>query len=135
MRGALSSEVIPGKTNIPSFGPVTKGLFTRIWAYKKNVLRGGVIGTLVGALPGAGADIAAWIAYAIAKRTSKHPEEYGKGSVEGLAESGAANNGALSGAWVPTLVFGIPGDSITAIAIGVLILKGVEPGPVIFVEQ
>lgn len=65
----------------------------------------------------------------------KRPKNSAPGHLEGIAEAGAANNGALSGAWVPTLVFGIPGDSITAIVIGVLILKGMEPGPQIFLNQ
>jgi TctA family transporter len=93
------------------------------------------VGTAIGALPGAGADIAAWISYAISKKFSKTPEKYGTGHVEGVIESGAANNGALSGAWIPALVFGIPGDSITAIAIGVLYLKGMNPGPTIFINN
>lgn len=119
----------------PRFGPVLKGLGGRLAKVKANIARGSLVGTVVGALPGAGADIAAWVAYALARRTSKSPQTFGKGNPEGLAEAGAANNGALSGAWVPTLVFGIPGDSITAIVIGVLILKGLEPGPTIFVRQ
>jgi TctA family transporter len=53
----------------------------------------------------------------------------------GLIEAGAANNSALAGAWIPALVFGIPGDSITAIAIGVLYLKGLNPGPSIFINN
>jgi TctA family transporter len=97
--------------------------------------RGSGVGTLVGALPGAGADIAAWIAYAISKRCSKTPEKFGTGHLEGIVEAGAANNAALSGAWIPALVFGIPGDSITAIVIGVLYLKGLNPGPTIFLEH
>ena len=112
-----------------------RGLGRDVKKFRFNIFRGGLIGTVVGALPGAGADIAAWVAYAFSRRTSKTPELFGKGHLEGLAEAGAANNGALSGAWVPTLVFGIPGDSITAIVIGVLILKGMEPGPVIFIKQ
>jgi TctA family transporter len=55
--------------------------------------------------------------------------------VEGIVEAGAANNAALGGAWIPALVFGIPGDSITAIAIGVLYLKGMNPGPTLFVNN
>ena len=51
-----------------------------------------------------------------------------------MIEAGAANNALLSSAWVPALVFGIPGDSITAIVISVLYLKGLEPGPIIFVK-
>ena len=57
---------------------------------------------------------------------------YGHGSVEAITSASAANNAALSGAYVPALVFGIPGDSITAIVIGVLIMKGLTPGPTIF---
>jgi TctA family transporter len=55
--------------------------------------------------------------------------------VEGIIEAGAANNSALAGAWVPALVFGIPGDSITAIVIGVLYIKGLNPGPSIFMNN
>jgi TctA family transporter len=52
--------------------------------------------------------------------------------VEGIVESGSANNSALAGAWIPALVFGIPGDSITAIVIGVLYMKNMNPGPTLF---
>ena len=51
------------------------------------------------------------------------------------SRAGAANNAALGGAWVPALVFGIPGDSITAIVIGVLYMKGMNPGPTIFINN
>lgn len=118
----------------PRMGPVLTGLGANLARRWKNLFRGGLTGAVVGALPGAGADIAAWVAYAIAKRRSKTPEKFSKGHDEGLIEAGAANNAALSTAWVPTLVFGIPGDSITAIVIGVLYLKGLEPGPIIFVK-
>jgi TctA family transporter len=98
-------------------------------------VRGSVLGVVVGALPGAGADLAAWMAYAISKKFSKEPEKFGTGHVEGIVEAGAANNAALSGAWVPALVFGIPGDSITAVVIGVLYMKGMNPGPAVFLEK
>ncbi len=94
-----------------------------------------IVGTVVGALPGAGADVAAWIAYAFAKRSSKAPETFGKGSMEGIVAAGSSNNAAVAGAWTPALVFGIPGDSVTAIAIGVLLIKGVTPGPQIFTND
>lgn len=107
-------------------------LLVRYW---RGLLRGSVIGTVIGAMPGAGADIAAWVTYATSKKFSKEPEKYGTGHVEGLVESGAANNAALGGAWIPALVFGIPGDSITAIAIGVMFMKGLTPGPMIFLNN
>ncbi|MDG2385770.1 MAG: tripartite tricarboxylate transporter permease [Pirellulaceae bacterium] len=97
-----------------------------------QLIRSSVIGSLIGMLPGAGADIAAWISYAVSKRFSAHPEKYGRGSEEGLADATGANNAALGSAWIPALVFGIPGDSVTAIAIGVLLMKNIQPGPDIF---
>ena len=114
---------------------VFKGMWALAKKYPKQVLRGSVLGTLVGALPGAGADIAAWMAYAISKKMSKEPEKFGTGHVEGIVEAGAANNSAIAGAWIPALVFGIPGDSITAIVIGVLYMKNMNPGPVLFTQN
>jgi TctA family transporter len=114
-------------------------VFTGMWEltkrYPVQILRGNIVGTLVGALPGAGADIAAWMSYAISKKFSKEPEKFGTGHVEGIVESGSANNSALAGAWIPALVFGIPGDSITAIVIGVLYMKNMNPGPTLFTQN
>src|SRR5437879_4748389 len=93
--------------------------------------RPGAAGSAIGALRGAGADIAAWMSYAMSKRFSKEPQKFGTGHVEGIIAAGASNNSALAGAWIPALVFGIPGDSITAIVIGVLYIKGLNPGPTI----
>ena len=117
------------------FGNVFHGMWTLLKKYPLQLLRGSALGTAVGALPGAGADIAAWMSYAMSKRFSKEPQKFGTGHVEGIVESGAANNSALGGAWIPALVFGIPGDSITAIAIGVLYLKDMNPGPTLFVNN
>ena len=116
-------------------GNVFKGMWALTLKYPKSILRGSVLGTIVGALPGAGADIAAWMSYGMSKRFSKEPEKFGTGHVEGIVESGAANNSALAGAWIPALVFGIPGDSITAIVIGVLYMKNLNPGPTIFINN
>jgi TctA family transporter len=118
-----------------SIGRVFAGQGALVRRYPLATLRGSVLGTLVGALPGAGADIAAWMSYGISKRFSKTPEKFGTGHIEGIVEAGAANNSALAGAWIPALVFGIPGDSITAVVIGVLYLKGLNPGPTIFIEN
>jgi len=116
-------------------GNVFKGMWALAVKYPLQILRGSVLGTLVGALPGAGADIAAWMSYAMSKRFSKEPEKFGTGHVEGIVESGSANNSALAGAWIPALVFGIPGDSITAIVIGVLYMKNMNPGPSLFTNN
>jgi len=116
-------------------GNVFRGMWGHARRYKLPVLRGSILGTAIGVLPGAGADIASWMSYAISKRFSKEPEKFGTGHIEGIIEAGASNNSALAGAWVPALVFGIPGDSITAIVIGVLYIKGLNPGPSIFINN
>jgi TctA family transporter len=134
LRYAINSrqqmEVVQNK-----IGNVFSGMWTLIVKYPASILRGSALGTLVGALPGAGADIAAYMSYAMSKKLSKEPEKFGTGHVEGIVESGAANNSALAGAWIPALVFGIPGDSITAIVIGVLYMKNLNPGPMIFINN
>lgn len=135
LRGSIrmnASEPIPQVP--PTSGPLFAGMGKVIRRYPKNILRSASLGTLVGALPGAGADIAAWMAYAVSKRFSREPEKYGKGHVEGLVDASAANNAAVGGSWIPALVFGIPGDSVTAIVIGVLYMKGINPGPTVFLQ-
>jgi len=116
-------------------GNVFRGMWTLARRYPMSILRGSALGTAIGALPGAGADIAAWMSYAVSKKFSKEPEKFGTGHVEGIVEAGAANNSAIAGAWIPALVFGIPGDSITAIVIGVLYIKGLNPGPTVFMQK
>jgi putative tricarboxylic transport membrane protein len=116
----------------------TRGMFRdtarTLRRYWKGMVSGNVIGGVVGALPGAGGDIAAWISYGATKRTSREGHLFGKGEghVEPIVSAGSANNAALASAYVPTLVFGIPGDTITAILLGVLLVKGVQPGPELF---
>jgi TctA family transporter len=122
----------PAELVVEQVGNVLKGQWALAKKYPVQILRGSVLGTAVGALPGAGADIAAWMSYAMSKKFSKEPEKFGTGHVEGIVESGSANNSALAGAWIPALVFGIPGDSITAIVIGVLYMKNMNPGPTLF---
>lgn len=111
------------------------GVFKTLFKYKKNLLRGSAFGTTIGALPGAGGDLGAWVSYAMAKKTSKTPEKFGTGHPEGIVEAGGANNSALSSAWIPATVFGIPGDAVTAIAVGILFMKGLNPGPQLLTEN
>ena len=106
-----------------------------IWKRKWTFLQSAFVGTCIGALPGAGADIAAWIAYGVAKKTSRKPEEFGKGSFEGVIAPTSANNAALGGTWIPALAFGVPGDSITAIVLGAMLMYGLRPGPLIFEQN
>lgn len=134
MRGVMTVDQA-GRPVQEKVGALFRGLGEVTRKYWTNFLRGSAVGTLIGALPGAGADIAAWVSYAMAKRFSKEPEKFGTGHIEGIVESTSANNSAIGGAWIPALVFGIPGDSITAIVIGVLYMKGMNPGPTVFLEN
>ena len=97
-----------------------------------HVLRSWIIGNIVGILPGAGASIACFMGYNEARRFSRHKEEFGKGSIEGVASSEAANNAVTGGSLIPTLTLGIPGESVTAVLMGGLIIHGLQPGPELF---
>jgi TctA family transporter len=113
-----------------NIGNIFAGMWDLLKKYRWALVRGSALGTVIGIQPGSGADMASWLSYAMSKKFSKEPEKFGTGHVEGIVESGAANNSSLAGAWIPAIVFGIPGDSITAIAIGVLYLKNMNPGPI-----
>ncbi len=134
LRWVTSSRSLETAT-VPQVGNVFRGQLQLVRHYWQGTLRSAVVGTGIGALPGAGADIAAWITYALSKRLSKEPQKFGTGHIEGVAAASTANNASLGGAWIPALVFGIPGDSITAIVIGVLYMKGMNPGPMIMLER
>ena len=109
--------------------------FKETLACWKTLLRGSVIGTIVGIIPGTGSGTASWIAYSEAKRTSKHPERYGTGELDGVAATESANNAVCGGALVPLLALGIPGDSVTAVLVGGLMIQGLAPGPMLFAER
>jgi putative tricarboxylic transport membrane protein len=98
-------------------------------------LRSAFIGYGIGILPGAGGSMAAFVSYAMARSSSKTPGEYGTGSREGIASAETANNSMCGGAFVPMLMFGIPGDPTTAIVLGVLVINGLQPGPRLLENQ
>jgi len=97
-----------------------------------TTIRGSIIGVIVGILPAMGSAIASYMSYDFAKRGSKHPEQFGKGAVEGVVASEVANNAVCGAAMVPLLAFGIPGDAVAAVLIGVFMIQGLSPGPAIF---
>ena len=125
----------PAMIAVDKVGNIFSGMWCLLKKYRWPLVRGSALGTIIGIQPGSGADMASWMSYAMSKKFSSEPEKFGTGHVEGIVESGAANNSSLAGAWIPAIVFGIPGDSITAIAIGVLYMKNMNPGPTIFVNN
>lgn len=113
---------------IPSFAMVKKFL--------PLSLRTSLMGTFIGVLPGVGGDIAALMAYDHAKRSVKNPTRpFGEGAYEGLVAPETANSGAVGGAYVPMLTLGMPGDAVTAVIIGALVIHGLNPGPMLMVEN
>lgn len=109
--------------------------FKAIWKSKWNIIRTSLIGVIIGIIPATGGNIAAFIAYDQAKRFSKEPETFGKGNPDGIIASEAANNAVCGGALIPLLTLGIPGDSVTAVMLGGLLIHGLTPGPALFTEN
>ncbi len=101
----------------------------------KSIIRSSLLGTFIGILPGIGATVACFVGYGEAKRAAKEPELFGQGTVEGVAASEAANNAVTGAALIPLLSLSIPGDSVTAILYGALLIQGVTVGPLIFQNQ
>lgn len=103
---------------------------------KTVILGSGAIGSIIGALPGAGGDIASFVTYNEVKRWTKDAvPSFGDGNIRGVAAAESANNSSTAGALVPTLTLGIPGDSVTAILIGALLVHGIQPGPGLFGDE
>ncbi len=127
--------IVMGAEVIPEYRARLSGVLPRF----RNILRlikykilGAVMGTAIGAIPGAGGPIAVFLSYDYAKKISKNKEEFGTGIPAGVAAPEAANNGMAGGAMIPMLTLGIPGDPITAILLGALMIQGLTPGPLLF---
>lgn len=129
----LQTKTLPVKQKIDRIRPEWDHVTRNMWL----TLRASTIGVIIGALPGTGGDIAALMAYDHAKRTVKnpYPQPFGHGAYQGLIAPEAAANAAIGGAFVPMMTLGIPGDSVTAVLIGALIIHGLRPGPMLMREQ
>ncbi|MBC8338003.1 MAG: tripartite tricarboxylate transporter permease [Alphaproteobacteria bacterium] len=101
----------------------------------KTMVMGSVLGYFVGILPAAGATPGALMAYGIAKTGAKDPSSYGKGNINGVVAPESANNAASTGSMLPMLTLGIPGSPTTAILLGGMVIWGLEPGPMLFIEH
>jgi putative tricarboxylic transport membrane protein len=115
-------------------GGVAQGVWLAI-RHWKTTLQGSVIGTVIGAVPGLGGTVAAFLAYTGAMQISKSPETFGKGNIEGVIGPEASNNSKDGGSLIPTLAFGIPGSAEMAVFLGVLVLHGMQPGPMLLIEH
>ncbi|MBW1672929.1 MAG: tripartite tricarboxylate transporter permease [Deltaproteobacteria bacterium] len=122
---------------IPEYNSKITGVLPKIRDIVKLIkamLLGSCIGTGIGAIPGAGGPIAVFLSYDYARKISKNSDNFGKGEVEGVAAPESANNAVAGGALIPMLTLGIPGDPITAILLAALMIQGLVPGPLLFIQ-
>ena len=110
----------------------------RTWAllprYWLTSLRSCLIGCWMGITPG-GATPASFMSYGLAKRFSKQGDAFGKGTIEGVVAPETAAHAAGTSALLPMLTLGIPGSPTAAVLLGGLLIWGLQPGPLLFVEQ
>ena len=99
------------------------------------IVRSALIGLFVGVLPAVGQSSAGLLAWADAKRVSKHPERFGQGAPEGVLASETATNACMPGDLVCTIALGVPGSVGAAVFLGVMIIFGIVPGPLVFVDK
>ncbi|HJS32580.1 MAG TPA: tripartite tricarboxylate transporter permease, partial [Alphaproteobacteria bacterium] len=97
-------------------------------------VRAAIIGCWMGITP-AGATPASFMSYGIARRLSKNGHNFGKGQLEGVLAPEVANNAAGTSALLPMITLGIPGSPTAAVLLGGLLIWGLQPGPLLFVEQ
>lgn len=102
--------------------------------YWMTSLRSCVIGCWMGITP-AGATPASFMAYGIAKRVSKNGKNFGNGEIEGVIAPETAAHAAGTAAMLPMLALGVPGSPTAAVLLGGLLIWGLQPGPMLFVEQ
>lgn len=122
----------------PDMRPSLKSLmprFSDFMATKWSQLSGSIIGCFVGILPGVGATTATIMSYAAAKKFSKNSDEFGKGAIDGVASPEAANNSASYSSMIPLFTLGIPGSATTAVMLGGLLMIGLQPGPMLFINN
>ena len=131
-------ETTRGEVKISQATISFRRIVTCIGNLRKNIrtmVMGSFLGYFVGILPAAGATPGSLMAYGMAKTLSKHPETYGKGNIDGVVAPEAANNAASTGSMLPMLTLGIPGSPTTAILLGGMVIWGLEPGPMLFVNH
>lgn len=117
--------------NIAGIGEGLMSSF-RYWG---TLLRGSIIGTVVGAIPGIGGTVAAFLSYSTAQQADKDPGSFGKGNVKGVIAPEAAMTAKDGSMLIPTLAFGIPGTAEMAIFMGILVLHGMQPGPLMLINH
>jgi len=116
----------------PNFGRIRPSLKELISTIPVTI-RSTLVGLFIGIIPASGPTIASVTSYGLEKRIGKKRDQLGTGIAEGLSAAETSNNAATGAAIVPMIALGIPGDSVTAILIGALLIHGLKPGPAMFI--
>ena len=131
-------EQAKGKVDVSRATVTVRGIIDALKGLKSSIkpmLMGSFLGYFVGILPAAGATPGSLMAYGVAKTMSKDPASFGKGNIDGVVAPEAANNAASTGSMLPMLTLGIPGSPTTAILLGGMVIWGLEPGPMLFIDH
>ncbi|MBA3591362.1 tripartite tricarboxylate transporter permease [Methylibium sp.] len=104
----------------------TKDDFQKAWP---AVVRGTVLGSALGVLPGGGSILSAFAAYTLEKKVAKDASQFGKGDIRGVAGPESANNAGAQTSFIPMLTLGIPPNTVMALMVGAMTIKGIQPGP------
>jgi len=122
-----------GKSAKITFGVVLQ-TWREIFKHWKTFLRSTAIGCWMGITPG-GATPASFMSYGMARRMSADPQSFGKGNIQGVIAPETAAHAAGTAALLPMLTLGIPGSPTAAVLLGGLLIWGLQPGPMLFIEQ
>lgn len=118
-------------TKIASMWPKLRDV-GQLWA---TAVRSGIVGIVVGIIPAAGSAVAVSMSYAQEKKLYENKETFGDGNPRGIVAAETGNNSCVGGALIPLLTLGIPGDTMTAVLVGALLIHGLRPGPQLFTEH
>jgi putative tricarboxylic transport membrane protein len=136
---AISEVMINVEQRLTTISKMEVKSWMPTWADIKScigaMLRSSTVGFLLGLLPGCAPSVTSFVAYDLEKRASKHPERFGHGAMDGLAATEGSNNATSTAGFVPLFSFGLPTAPSMAVLLGGLMMYGLQPGPMLFVQS
>ncbi|MSO92580.1 MAG: tripartite tricarboxylate transporter permease [Rhodospirillales bacterium] len=130
MEGGLSLKGVQARLQLN----VVLQTWKKLAQFKLTAFRSCLIGCWLGITPG-GATPASFMSYGVAKKMSKNGDRFGKGELEGVVAPETAAHAAGTSALLPMLTLGIPGSPTAAVLLGGLLIWGLQPGPLLFIEH
>jgi putative tricarboxylic transport membrane protein len=135
----IGEVLVSAEAGIPKiFGGKFGKMMPRGSELKKGLwasFRGSILGFIMGLLPGMNPVLTTFFSYDLEKRISKHPEKFGTGVIEGVAGPEATNNATAMAGFIPMLGLGIPTSASMAVIMAALMIHGLQPGPLLFIQQ